>query len=258
MYLLHIKDVRRNTMNIGVYGLGRFGAFWAKELAKHNSGEIFGYSRHKKEDIEGVKQVDELTFLHECDIIYICVAISSFETVIKSIRDKIKPGTIIVDTCSVKVYPSKVMRENLPDGVFSVASHPMFGPDSGKNGVKGLPLVIFPISCPKDIYNNILENFKSWQLEILEMSPDSHDREAAWSQGITHFVGRVLDELALQPTELATTGYRRLMSIVEQTCNDPIQLFHDLQKYNPYAKQMRMGLKGALDYVMQDLVSQED
>lgn len=245
-------------MNIGVYGLGRFGAFWAKELAKQNNSKVYGYSRHKKAEIEGVIQVEEEEFFSTCNVIYFCVAISSFETVIKSIKGKVKEGTVIIDTCSVKVYPAKIMRENLPQGVFSIASHPMFGPDSGKNGVKGLPLVIFPISCPKDIYNKILTDFKSWQLEVLEMSPDSHDREAAWSQGITHFVGRVLDELALQPTELATTGYRRLMSIVEQTCNDPIQLFHDLQKYNPYAKQMRMGLKGALDYVMQDLVSQED
>ncbi|MGD1817110.1 MAG: prephenate dehydrogenase/arogenate dehydrogenase family protein [Pleomorphochaeta sp.] len=244
-------------MKIGVYGLGRFGKFWAQEFARHNN-EVLGYSRNIKEDIEGVKQVDEDTFLASCDVIYFCVAISAFEKVIKNVSDRLKPGTIVVDTCSVKVYPSKIMRENLPKDVYSIASHPMFGPDSGKNGVKGLPLVIFPISCPKDVYNGILNGFKSWQLEVLEMSPDSHDREAAWSQGITHFVGRVLDELALQPTELATTGYRRLMSIVEQTCNDPIQLFHDLQKYNPYAKQMRMGLKGALDYVMQDLVSQED
>jgi prephenate dehydrogenase len=245
-------------MKIGVYGLGRFGSFWAKELAKHSNSKVFGYSRNKKDAIEGVLQVDEDTLLKESDIIYLCVAISSFETVIKSISPRLKMGTIIVDTCSVKVYPAKVMRENLPEGIYSIASHPMFGPDSGKKGVVGLPLVLFPISCPSDIYNNIVDDFKSWQLKILQMSPDSHDREAAWSQGITHFVGRVVDELALQPTELATTGYRRLMSIVEQTCNDPIQLFHDLQKYNPYAKQMRMGLKGALDYVMQDLVSQED
>ncbi len=30
-------------MNIGVYGLGRFGAFWAKELAKHNDNNVLGF-----------------------------------------------------------------------------------------------------------------------------------------------------------------------------------------------------------------------
>lgn len=242
-------------MNVGVYGLGRFGSFWAKQLAKHNN-KVFGYSRSNKDEIEGVTLVSEEEVLSQ-PVIYFCVAISSFESVMDKVSPKIKKGSIVLDTCSVKLHPAKVMKDKLPKSVYSIATHPMFGPDSGKNGVKGLPLVINPINCPKEKYEEILSDLKSWELDILEMTPDAHDREAAWSQGITHFVGRVLDELALQPTLLATTGYNRLMSIVEQTCNDPLQLFYDLQKYNPYAKQMRMGLKGSLDYVMQQLVEQE-
>jgi hypothetical protein len=45
---------------------------------------------------------------------------------------------------------------------------------------------------------------------------------------------------------------------MEQTCNDPIQLFYDLQRYNPYAKQMRMGLRGAIEVVMEQLRKQEE
>lgn len=242
-------------MNIGVYGLGRFGAFWAKQLAEHGH-TVVGYSRHSKEEIKNVKLVSEEEVLKQ-PVIYFCVSISAFKTVIEKVADRIAEKSIVVDTCSVKLYPAKIMRETLPSNVYSIASHPMFGPDSGKNGVTGLPLVISSVNCPQEEYNEILEDFKKWNLEILEMTPDEHDREAAWSQGITHFVGRVLDELSLQPTKLATTGYNRLMSIVEQTCNDPLQLFYDLQKYNPYARQMRMGLKGSLDYVMQELVKQE-
>jgi hypothetical protein len=37
-----------------------------------------------------------------------------------------------------------------------------------------------------------------------------------------------------------------------------LQLFYDLQRYNPYARQMRMGLKGALDTVMDALKKQEE
>lgn len=242
-------------MNIGVYGLGRFGTFWAKELAKHDNN-VVGYSRSPKSEIENVKIVSEDECLSQ-SIIYICVTISSFEKVIQLISDKIKPGSTVIDTCSVKIHPANLMKKYLPKDVNYIASHPMFGPDSGKNGVQGLPMVIYPLNCPTSLYKEICDNLKDWNLNLLEMSPDAHDREAAWSQGITHFVGRVLDELALQPTELATTGYNRLMSIVEQTCNDPLQLFYDLQRYNPYAKQMRMGLKGSLDYVMHELAKQE-
>ena len=56
-------------------------------------------------------------------------------------------------------------------------------------------------------------------------------------------VGRVLNELKLEKTELATVGYNNLMTIVEQTCNDSIQLFYDLQRYNPHAHLMRLRLK---------------
>lgn len=242
-------------MNIGVYGLGRFGTFWAKELASHDN-IVVGYSRSHKEEIENVKIVSEDECLSQ-SIIYLCVAISSFEDVIKMIAPKIKKGSTIIDTCSVKIHPATLMKKILPKDVNYIASHPMFGPDSGKKGVQGLPMVIYPLNCPSSLYKEIFDNLSGWNLNLIEMSPDAHDREAAWSQGITHFVGRVLDELALQPTELATTGYNRLMSIVEQTCNDPLQLFYDLQRYNPYAKQMRMGLKGSLDYVMHELAEQE-
>lgn len=242
-------------MNIGVYGLGRFGTFWAQELAKHGN-TVLSYSRSHKDDIENVKLVSEDEVLSQ-PIIYLCVAISSFEEVLTRITPKIKKGCTVIDTCSVKIHPANLMKKLLPKDVYSIASHPMFGPDSGLNGVQGLPMVVYPLNCPSSLFDEIYKDLESWDLHLLNMSPDAHDREAAWSQGITHFVGRVLDELALQPTELATTGYNRLMSIVEQTCNDPIQLFYDLQRYNPYAKQMRMGLKGSLDYVMQELTEQE-
>lgn len=242
-------------MNIGVYGLGRFGTFWAKELARHNN-KVVGYSRSHKDEIENVKIVSEDECLSQ-PIIYLCVAISSFEDVITMIAPKIKKGSTVIDTCSVKIHPATLMEKLLPKDVNCISSHPMFGPDSGKNGVQGLPMVIYPLNCPSSLYKEIYDSLSGWNLNLLEMSPDAHDREAAWSQGITHFVGRVLDELALQPTELATTGYNRLMSIVEQTCNDPLQLFYDLQRYNPYAKQMRMGLKGSLDSVMHELTEQE-
>jgi len=193
----------------------------------------------------------------DCEAIFFCVSISSFSEVIERVKDRIKPGTLVMDTCSVKTYPADVMDKKLSKAVYTIATHPMFGPDSGKDGIKGLPMVVCPLSCPVIIVNKWVRMFKSWGLDVIRMSCDEHDREAAWSQGITHFVGRTLDELKLKDTRLATTGYKRLMSIVEQTCNDPVQLFYDLQRYNPYARQMRMGLKGALDVVMQELKDQE-
>lgn len=242
-------------MKIGVYGLGRFGSFWAETLAKAGH-EVVGYSRSKRAVPKGVTIVSEEEVLSSSYLVF-CVAISSFESVLRKCASHIPSDTLVMDTCSVKVYPAKWMNEILGERVHHIATHPMFGPDSGQKGVVGLPFVMCNLNANADEYNTIKDAMQEMQLKVLEMTPDAHDREAAWSQGIVHFMGRVLDELALQPTELGTKGYKSLMTIVEQTCNDPKQLFYDLQRYNPYTKQMRLGLKGALDYEMAELIAHE-
>jgi prephenate dehydrogenase len=235
-------------MKIGVYGLGRFGSFWASSLAK--CFPVVGYNRSPK--LNPPQGVCLATFeeLVECDAIILCVAISSIRQVLKDLAPHLKPGTLVMDTCSVKIYPASVMERVLPPQIEVIATHPMFGPDSGKDGIAGLPLVFSPIRCQDQTAETWRSLFRGMQLNVIEMSCDQHDREAAYSQGVTHFIGRVLDELHLAPTQLATLGYRRLMSIVEQTCNDPIQLFYDLQRYNPYAHDMRLKLNQALDTML--------
>ena len=104
----------------------------------------------------------------------------------------------------------------------------------------------------------VKDYFTSIGLQVLEMTPRHHDREAAYSQGVTHFVGRTLHELGMCPTPIATQGYRSLMTIVEQTCNDPITLFYDLQRFNPYAKEMRLSLQVAIEKVLNTLAEQEE
>jgi len=246
----------KESMRIGVYGLGRFGSFWAKELADHGF-EVIAYSRRNKNVPPGVRPGTEEEVL-TASALFFCVSISSFRDVLARTSGSIGKDTVVMDTCSVKLYPAKVMRELLPSSVQSIATHPMFGPDSGRDGVSGLPLVICPVNCKQEILSWWAHEFARWGLDVIRMSCDQHDREAAWSQGITHFVGRTLSELSLGDTKLATKGYKSLMSVVEQTCNDPIQLFYDLQRYNPYARDMRMELKGALDTVMDVLKKQEE
>ncbi len=242
-------------MEIGIYGLGRFGTFWGKELSRYAT--VKGYNRTPlKEAPQGITLVSREELLG-CETIIFCVAISALEPVLKEVASSISEGTLVMDTCSVKVYPARVMERLLPEGVNIIATHPMFGPDSGKDGLKGLPLVFSPLRGSDELFFRWRELFVAMELNLLEMSCDAHDREAAYSQGVTHFVGRVLDELALKPTEIATLGYQRLLSIIEQTCNDPLQLFLDLQRFNPYAPAMQQRLKASLDKVLALLAQQE-
>lgn len=238
-------------MKCGVYGLGRFGSFWGARLAEQLP--VVGYSRRKRAaDEAGVAQVDEEELL-ECDCIVLCVAISAMEEVCRRIGPRLKPGTVVMDTCSVKVYPVAVMEEHFAPDIRIVGTHPMFGPDSGRDGIAGLPIVYSPVRCDFETDRRLRELFKAMELRLIELSPDEHDRSAAYTQGITHFLGRVLQDLGLEPSPIATLGYSRLLEIIEQTCNDPEQLFIDLQRFNPHTHEMRESLRASLDRFMERL-----
>lgn len=242
-------------MKVAVYGLGRFGSFWAECLYKAGC-EVIAYSRSFHPLPEGVKRAEEDEVL-TAPVLFFCVTISAFEDVLKKVGRRIGKDTIVMDTCSVKILPAKWMKENIPSDRTIIATHPMFGPDSGRNGVSGLPLVMCPVSQKNEKYEMMKSFFASMGLDVLEMSAEKHDEEAAYSQGVTHFVGRTLSQMGMKPTPIATQGYRNLMTIVEQTCNDPIQLFYDLQRYNPYAKEMRLSLQVAIEKVLNALRREE-
>ncbi len=238
-------------MDIGVYGLGRFGAFWAGLLAKEQP--VMGYSRTpSRQAPEGVRRVDEDEVLR-CDVLFLAVAISSMEEVLERIGARLRPTTLVLDTCSVKVYPVKLMERLLPPEVRIIGTHPMFGPDSGRNGVSGLPLVYCPVRVDEETGAAWKRRFEAMGLAVTELSPDEHDREAAYTQGVAHFVGRVLEDLRLKPSAIATVGYAKLLEIIEQTCNDPWQLFLDLQRYNPYTADMRASLYASLAKIKEQL-----
>ena len=142
------------------------------------------------------------------------------------------------------------MKSILPEYVDIFASHPMFGPDSGKNGVKSLPIVFIPIRDSGGFADTWKKIFLEYEMNVIEITAEMHDKDAAFTQGVTHFIGRVLNELDLKESEISTTGYKSLLSIVEQTCNDPLQLFRDLQHYNPYTHGMRQELNDSLKKTM--------
>lgn len=238
-------------MKIGIYGLGRFGSLWADLLSSHFPVLAFNRSTNRTVPSK-VRLVDE-DKLFTCDIIFYCIAISSFEEVIERTSSKVKPGTIVLDTCSVKVMPSEVMKRCLPDEVSIAATHPMFGPDSAKHGVKGLPIVFSPVRIDKNESELCKQIFEELGLRRVDLTPEEHDQEAAYTQGVTHFLGRVLEDLSLSESKIATVGYRKVLEVVEQTCNDPWQLFLDLQRYNPYTQEMRERLQFSLSKIMNEL-----
>ena len=234
-------------MNVGVYGLGRFGTFWAGLLAQHFS--VTAWSKTLDHPVpEGVRLVP-LEELFQADIVWLCATISALDEVLTQIAPLVRPGQTIADTCSVKVVPAQQMLERLPARARLLATHPMFGPDSAKAGLAGLPFVLHDLRNAAEPAAFWRRTFEDWGMTVLTMTPDEHDLAAAYTQGVTHFVGRVLDDMGLKSHPIATRGYQRLLDLVQQTCNDPFQLFLDMQRFNPHTAAMRAALKASFDRV---------
>jgi len=236
-------------MILGVYGLGRFGSFWASFLSKYSKVLVSSRSAHAAP--EGTELVSLKEF-SKADAIFICSSISSIPEVAENLAAVLEPGQVVLDTCSVKVWPLTQLAQILPPSISLLGTHPMFGPDSARNGTNGLPLVLCPAPGGRSSETLELrwrEFFLQTGLNVLPMTADEHDREAAETQGITHLIGRILALLKLKPSSMATLGYKKLLDIIEQTCNDPWQLFVDLQEKNTYSVQIRQELLKAVEEI---------
>ena len=234
-------------MNVGVYGLGRFGAFWAELLSHHFDVSV--WSRNPDRPVPlGVRRVP-LSELFEADIVWLCPAISAMDDVLQEIAPLVRPGQVIADTCSVKILPARQMLQRLPSHARLLATHPMFGPDSAKTGLEGLPVVLHDLREASEALEFWKQTFSGLGMNVLLLTPDEHDAAAAYTQGVTHFLGRVLDDMGLKPHPIATRGYQRLLDLVQQTCNDPFQLFLDMQNFNPHTAAMRADLKRSFERI---------
>ncbi len=91
-------------------------------------------------------------------------------------------------------------------------------------------------------------------LRIVEILAQKHDQLAANSQGVTHFIGRLLEKSNFKATEIDSLGSKKLQEVMGQTCNDTWQLFTDLQNFNPYTKAMRLKLGRTYDLLYNQLL----
>ncbi len=232
---------------VSVYGYGRFGRLWADILAEDFRVKVFSRRGLDPGEVsEGVELTDEQG-LFDCEALFFCVAISSFAELLQRVKVYCRKETIFFDTCSVKVLPVKWMTEQLPEGSKVIATHPMFGPDSYPPLSESKPVIMMSnISAGAEEFADWQSYFRGKSLQTELMTPETHDQMTAYSQGITHYVGRLFADLELQPTVIATHGYQLLLDVMEQTCNDSWQLFLDLQRYNPYAQKMRRDLDAAI------------
>ena len=217
---------------VSIIGFGRFGAMLHSLLSKGFEVDVYDKNSINNSEINEVSLEEALNN----ETIFISVPIRDFEDLIVEISDKIVPGKTVIDVCSVKVFPKQVMSTKLPSETDIIATHPLFGPDSLKDS--GSVMTMESVRNSFDRYDFWKNYFESQNITVEEISAEEHDMMAARSQGLTHFVGRIIDDFGTNQTRIDTEGYKALHKLVNQTCNDTWELFEDIQNYNPYTEKM--------------------
>jgi len=223
----------------GIIGFGRFGQLAAKYLKE--DFQVYVYDKSDK-TFDAMKLGVATASLKEAcckDVILLSMPISFLEDVLMEIKDYIRKDSLILDVCSVKEIPCNLMKKYLQEDIEIIGTHPLFGPDSAGRTLKDRKIVICPVRTNDKRLTCIKKYLEEKGLIVIEMSPEEHDRQIAYSLTLTHFIGRAMIDMDLKPQEIETLGYQRLLKILGTVKNDTWQLFEDMNKFNKYSQQVR-------------------
>jgi prephenate dehydrogenase len=170
------------------------------------------------------------------DVVMLAVPVQAMTGVIARIAPIVQPGALVLDVASVKMLPARWMAEALPENVDIVATHPLFGPQSARNGLEGQPLVVCPVRG--DRHERVAAFGRSLGLKVSVTTAEEHDREMAYVQALTHLIGRTLVNIRIPDEELKTNSYQHLLELCALSRDDTKELFFAIQNLNPYAQEI--------------------
>ena len=180
----------------------------------------------------------------QADVVVLCIPIRTLRQACRQIAPLLRPGQLVIDTCSVKIRPVAWLMEALPPFVDLVGAHPLFGPDSGKGGIRGLKIALCPVRGGR--VEAIRDYLESLGLRVILTTPEQHDREMAETQALFHLVARAAQTAGLGRRKLSTPGPDQFFDLLESLQNDSMELFFDLESQNPFSAAVRRKLIQAL------------
>jgi prephenate dehydrogenase len=228
---------------VGLIGFGNFGRFIFNHLSRHYS--VLAYDKKTRRA--------SLDRVLACPRIILAIPVQNIGPFLKKNARKIKPETVIIDVASVKMLSIWTIRRFLPDNPL-LATHPLFGPESAKDGIKGMSLVVCPVNLDPARKKKAVSFLKNrLGLQVITMTPERHDKEMAWVQGLSHFIARSLDNLKMPELHYTTRSFDKLMEMRDILVRTTPDLFLTIEKGNPFARHVRRQFLRQLEAVEKKL-----
>ncbi|HKY61217.1 MAG TPA: prephenate dehydrogenase [Gemmatimonadota bacterium] len=243
--------------DVGVIGFGRCGQVVAGTL-----GERFRVRAADARDRSfeakalGIEWVS-ISEAADASHVVLAVPIRAFPGTLDEIAPRLRPDAVVVDVGSVKLEPRRWMMERLPQAVHPVGTHPMFGPDSLlEEGLAGQRIAVCPVPGHEQAAEDVAAVCRGLGLEPMVVDAGEHDRRMARSQAMVFLVARSLRRAGIAPEEgpdrlrlieLGTPSERRFLSVLDLVSRDTQELYEDIVRYNPYAREAARGLMAAVE-----------
>jgi len=229
-----------------IVGFGRFGELLAS-LGKSSFDLYIVENNPEKAKAARAQGHTVIPFerVADADFVFLAVPISEIEQTLVTLAPLVDQHHVVMDLCSVKVHPTKLMQKHLTNSQI-LGTHPMFGPDSAKRGLKGLQVAICPLRVEPENLKIVTDFWAGHGLDVIETTPEAHDKDSVYSQAFTYSLAKIILNMNLPNITFKTRSFNDLTEIAALSANDTEQLFHDMLFYNPYFSDMKAELQAAI------------
>ena len=222
-------------------GSGKMGRWFANFLVKEGK-EVVITGRNQEKLLEakqqlGVESATNAEAVKNADAILLSVPIDNFEEVVKQISPYTRPGQVIVDITSIKVFPVETMHKYIKTGL-TLGMHPVFGP--GARSVANHNFVLTPTNERETtLAQKIKDYLETRGAKVTLMTPQEHDEMMAVILGLSHFIAIVSADTLLDFDKLKQMGaisgitYKVLLTLVESVMSEDPELYASLQMSLP-------------------------
>ena len=191
--------------------------------------------------------------LADAELVVLSVPVPALRSVLENLRPHLRSSQLVLDVGSVKVRPVQAMAEVLGADVPWAGTHPLFGPRSLAAGERPLHVVVCPNPLHPDAARRARLFYESLGCEVIEQTPEGHDRVMAYTHALTYFVARGMTDAGTGlATPFAPASFKALARTIE-TVRLGEHLFTLIQNENPFAAEARRHLLGALHEIQREL-----
>jgi prephenate dehydrogenase len=209
---------------IGLLGSGTFGKAIQNWLADTCTFSVYDKDTYPENLQNALSQ----------EIIVLAIPAQFLEDFLVTNKNLLNPKALYIDVCSVKIEPVKVMIQHLPQSAQIIATHPLFGPQSAKLSLSNQPMMIYPVRTTNATFKEFIRFLESLELQLIEATPEEHDKVLAYAQGLSHYIGRIMQEMKIPNSAMATQAYKDLLDMKNIQGADSDALFSSIVHTNPF------------------------